>query len=73
MAVHIATKHSDVISVHEFQKHLSNASHKRGILYHGKHLKKSRKRCSNRKYHVQHNKYINHQGVKMYCATKSFP
>ena len=24
-------------------------------------------------YHVQHNKYVNHQDVKIYCAKKHFP
>ena len=28
---------------------------------------------ANRDYHVQHNKYVDHQDVKVYCATNQFP
>ena len=27
----------------------------------------------NWEYHVQHNKYVNHQDVKIYCATNQSP
>ena len=27
----------------------------------------------NREYHVQNNEYVEHQDVKMYCATNQFP
>ena len=29
--------------------------------------------CTNREYHVQHNKFVKHQDMKMYCATKQLP
>ena len=31
------------------------------------------KKCTNREYHVQHNKDVKHQDVKMYCAENQFP
>ena len=39
MAVHTATKNTDVSLALESQKHLSNASHKHGIIDHRKHKK----------------------------------
>ena len=39
MAVHIATQNTDLNLAQEFQKHLSNESHKHGTIYHGRHKK----------------------------------
>ena len=39
MAVHTVTQNTDVILELEFQNHLSNSSHKHGVLDHGKHKK----------------------------------
>ena len=53
---------------------MSNESYKHDIIYDGKHKKSSsKKRWTNREYHVQHNKYIYHKDVKIYCATNQFP
>ena len=58
----------------EFKKHLSNESHKHGIIDHRKHKKSSSKQnFTNKEYHVQHNKYVKHQDVKIYCAINQFP
>ena len=33
----------------------------------------SKQKWTNRNNHVQHNKYVENQGMKMYCATNQFP
>ena len=35
VAVHTATKNTDVSLAHKFQKHFSSVSRKHGIIYHG--------------------------------------
>ena len=73
MTVHTATQNSDVSLAQEFQKHLSNVSHKHDILDNVKHKKRlSKNNWTNREYHVQHNKDVGHQGVNMYCVTNQF-
>ena len=44
MAGHTLTKNTDVSLALEFQKHLSNESHKHGIIEHRKQKKSSRKK-----------------------------
>ena len=44
MDMHTSKHNDDVSLVREFQKHLSNASHKHGIVYHGKHKKRLSKK-----------------------------
>ena len=71
ITVHTVTQNTDVSLAQGFQKHLSNESRKHGIIDHGKH-----KRCQVNKsghYHVQHNKDVDHQDVKIYCATNQLP
>ena len=66
MVVH--TKKSDVPLALEFQKHLFNESHKHGIKEDGRHKKTSSKqKWTNRYYHVQNSKDVDHQYLKMYC------
>ena len=58
----------------EFQKHFFNESHKHGIKEDGRHKKTSSKqKWTNRYYHVQNSKYVDHQYLKMYCEKKQFP
>ena len=33
----------------------------------------SKQMWTSRDYHVQHNKYVDHQNMKIYCATIVFP
>ena len=70
MTVHISTHNAAVILEEEFKKHFPDASHKHFILDNGRHKKCQVKKWTNREYHVQHNEYVYHQEVKMYCATK---
>ena len=73
MSVHIEIHNDDMSLAQEFRKHLYNASHKHGILDQGKHTKKSSKqKWENGEYRVQHNKYVKHQYMNMYCATNHF-
>ena len=39
MVIHSETNNSDVSSTEEFQKHLSNKSHKNGVINQGKYKK----------------------------------
>ena len=74
MASQTATKNTDVSLALEFQKHSSNKSRKNGIFDDVKHKKYQwKKNWTNIEYNVQHNKYAEHQGVKIYCATNHFP
>ena len=73
MAVHPATQNTYVSLSQESKKYLSKESRKHGIIYDGKHRKRQVKKWTNRDYHMQHNKYVNHQDVKMYCVTNHFP
>ena len=53
---------------------MSNESRKHGIIDHVKHIKSSiKQKWKKLKYHVQHNKDVNNQDVKMYYATNQFP
>ena len=49
---------------------MSNESRKNGIIDNGKHKKYPVKKWTSREYHVQQDKYVEHQYVNMYCATK---
>ena len=72
--VHTAAQNTYVSLALEFQKHLSNESHKHGIIDNGKDKKSSSKqKCTNREYHVKHNEDVKHKDVIMYCATNQFP
>ena len=74
MLVHITTQNNDVILSQEFLKHFSNESRKHGIIDNGKQKKMpSKKNWTDRDHHVQHNKFVNNQDMKMYCATNQFP
>ena len=53
---------------------MSNESRKHGIIDHVKHIQKvSLKKWKNREYDMQQNKYVEHQDMKIYCATNQFP
>ena len=59
MAIHTSTHNYDVILAQEFQKHLSNASHKYSILYYWKH-KICQENWTNREYNVKNNEDVEH-------------
>ena len=54
----------------EFQKHLSKDDRKYGVIDKGKYKKRASKRkWTDREYHVQDNTDVSHKDVKMYCDT----
>ena len=73
IAVHTATQNTDVILAQISKKYLSKESHKHGIIDHERHKKCQEKKWTNREYHVQHNKCVEHQDVRMCCPAKQFP
>ena len=71
MAVHTTTHNSDVSLEQEFQKHLSDASWKHGILDHIKH-KKGQVNKSGQTGSIMCN-IIKMLIIKTYCVTNQFP
>ena len=58
----------------EFQKHLSKDDRKHGVIVQGKDRKRASKRkWTDREYHVQDNDDVAHKDVKMYFDTHQFP
>ena len=58
----------------EFQKHLSKEHCKHGVIDQGKYRKTSSKRkWTDREYHVQDNYDVAHKEVRMYCDKNQFP
>ena len=70
MAVHTVTQNTDVSLSQEFQKYIFNESRKHGIIDHGSKKNPIKQRWKNRKYYVQHNKYVKYQDIKMYLRKK---
>ena len=68
--MHTATQNTDVILAQEFQKHLSNKSRKHVIIDDVNTKRSSKQKWKIREYRLQHDKYVEHQDVKIYCATK---
>ena len=70
--MHSCTPKKDVSLDKEFQKHLSNNDRKHGLIDQGKDSKMSSKRkWTDREYHVQDNADVSHKDVKMYCCLRS--
>ena len=58
----------------EFQKHPSKEHLKHGVVDQGKYRKwESKRKSTDREYHVQDNADVSHKDVKMYCDTKQLP
>ena len=72
MSVKTATQNVDVSLALEFQKHLSNASRKHSTLDDVK-SPKGVFFLTNREYHMQHNQYVDHQCMNIYCSKNQFP
>ena len=61
------TQKNDVRLDKEFQKHLSKEHRKHVVIYQGKYSKRSSKRkWTDREYHVQYNADVAHKEVKIY-------
>ena len=72
--MHSWTQKEDVSIDKEFQKHISNDYCKHGVVDQGKDIKISSKRkWTDREYHVQDNADVAHKDVKIYCDTNQFP
>ena len=68
--MHTSTQTADVSLSQNFQDRLSDASRKHGILECGEQKKwSSKNKWTNREYHVPNNEDVEHQDVKIYCAT----
>ena len=68
--MHYITKKNDANLAKESQKHLSTYHQKHGVIDQGKYKKRSSKRkFTDREYHVQDNADVTHKEVKMYCNT----
>ena len=66
--MHTSTHNDNVSLAQLFQKHLSNSSHKRGILDNVRHKKHSSKqKWTNREYRMQNTEDVENQYVKIYC------
>ena len=71
--MHYCTQHHDVSLDKQFQKHMSKYHHKYGVIDQGKCRKISSKRkWTDRAYHVQYKADIAHKDVKMYFDTNQF-
>ena len=66
-------QNADVSLAQEFQNHLSNASLQTGILDNVKQKSSSKQNWTNREYNVKKYEDVEHEDVKMYCATNQFP
>ena len=72
--MHSCKQNNDVSLAEKFQKHLSKEHRKHRVIYQGKYRKRASKRkWTDREYHVQDNADAAHKDVKMYCDTNQFP
>ena len=64
------TEKNDVSLAKQYQKHISKEHRKHGVIDQGKYRKRASKRKrTDREYHVQDNFDVAHKDVKMYCDT----
>ena len=74
MVMHTITRTSNASLACVFQKHLSNAARKHGVIDQEKYKKwASKRKWTEREYHVHNDDYIAHKYVKMFCNTNQFP
>ena len=72
--MHSCTQNNDASLAKEIQNHLSKEHHKHGVIDQIKCRKISSKRKqTNREYHVQDNADVAHKNLKMYCDTNQLP
>ena len=73
MVIHTGTCTYNVSLANEFQKHLSTAAQKHGVIYQGKYKKRpSKKNCTEREYHVKNDASVAHKDMKIFCNTNQF-
>ena len=72
--MHSCKPKNDVSLAKQFQKHLSKEHRKHRVIDQWENRKRASKRkCTDREYHVQNNADVAHKDVKIYCDTKQFP
>ena len=72
--MHFCTQQNDVNLDRQFQKHMSKENRKHQFIDQGKYIKTASKRkCTDREYHVQDSSDVSHKDVKIYCDTNQFP
>ena len=73
MVIHDAMINKDISLERVFQKHLSDPTHAHGLIDHVKDRKRASKRkWTEREYHVQENKYVQYKSVKISCDSTQF-
>ena len=73
MAVNDLTVNTDISLSGLFQKHLSDLTHKYGVMDQGKDIKHSSKRkCNESEYHDQNRKDVPQTSAKIPCTTSQF-
>ena len=74
MVMHTETHTLYVSLAREFQKHLSTAARKHGVIDKCKYRKQASKRkWTEREYHVQNYADVVHKDVKIFCNTNQIP
>ena len=72
--MHTGNRIYDVSLSREFQKYLYIAARNHGVIYQSKYKKRASKRkCTEREYHVQEVDDIVHKDVWMFLNTNQFP
>ena len=72
--MHSSTQNNDVNLSKEPQKRLSKEHHKHAVMDQGKYRNiYSKRKCTDREYHVQDNADVSQKKIKMYCDTNQFP
>ena len=71
--INYCTQNNDVSLPKELQKHMYKDDRKHGVVYQGKYRKgASKRKWTDREYHVQDNDDVAYNNVKMYCYTNQF-
>ena len=72
--MHISTKNADIILAKEFQKNLSDLTRAHGLIDNGKDIKIAiERKLTEREYHVQDKKDLQHKSVNISFACTKFP
>ena len=70
-SMNTSTINNNTSLAQEFQKHLSHALRKNGVLYQVKYIKQaSQRKCTGREYHVQDNANVLKKGANISCDEK---
>ena len=74
MVMHYKTSTADFSLAWEFQKYVSNAAHRHGVIYQGKYKQQtSKQKKTEQDHHVHKNAEVVHKDVKILWNTNYFP